>query len=448
MSARVFWFDDEMDSSFCQDLSRRLERDFDLTLVSVSDESDALGGIQQAIETVADLIIIDWKLGLGFDGVWVAHRLLQHWRGAIVFLTRFPKDEPFQVDFDPRISLQDTAKLSGYESDSEFEAWYSSFYAMLLKLLDGTGSHLVSSGEDEGRYLSLTSAEHASLSLDDLQERKSITAELLADELASLFLVASRRIDGGIGWVVLVGWPPVVVRVGRAEDQPPGRELFRKFMSDWGQPPLVVLRPTSVSLASAVRDATSPAEGVECLPYGSLPSGSPDWFPRVDIELGSNRLETHFDTGAELSYWSYEVLRNLNLVESLETDGDWVTQPLRLGLSATSYLPVHLHRFRVSVPGVSGSLSGILPSYIVWRFGETGLSLKCGKLCPLSNEETDQCRYRRGLLGRDLILRNGWQVIISPASRTVRFVADDGTEVDSGAGAARGGPWRRRRPRL
>lgn len=418
---RVIWFDDELHGPDCANIANCLREAFDLVEVQVDSANDLELGLREVFESCPSLAIVDWQLGIeSIDGVQLAQRILQNWYGPIVFLTRFPKRDQFRRHLDPRppmleVDKPDTRSMTG----PEIADWCLHLMERIRSAIVETPSRLkIDFGEDQGRFLSLQVEDAEALSFSELIARKLRTTDFLDNELGSIFSASDD-----IPWVILTDWPPIVLRVGEPGSSPPESAAMNIYSAMSGTPVLLVLRPASVNSLEVESVGEVTTSGCVAEGTGARYPDGVDWFPTVNLEFKGFGLDLHFDTGAELTYWSYDELRALNLLRSLDDKDDWGTQKLRVGLAGRKAIAVHPLMMTLRLPSDPGHLTVRVQAYVALDFAAAGLALKCKEgECPLFvSGGTGYCSYRRGLLGRDLLIQSGLSALVSTSQRQVLF---------------------------
>jgi hypothetical protein len=415
---KVVWFDDEIDDALGQFLCDEIRRvGHEIECVQVVSREKALNSLDELLPG-ADLTIIDWNLGLEtLDGIELSQRILQRWRGPLLFLTRFPKKEALWGAIDPRISGEECEKPEDY-SDGTLAAWFrEKFRPAMERTIDRTSSFTVPVERSVApRFFLIDAKDFYALPVDGQLDLKKDAANGIREDLTEIFR------GNNSPWVVVTSWPPAVVRVGYPGDQPPGKESLRAIANDWQRPALVVLRPATVNTVTAVGST-------RCAPGGPMRSTAGrtvvDWFPTVSLEMKNRRFDFHFDTGAELSFFSYPFMKAQGTAPSLEDGDDWNALPLRIGLASTAALLVFAWRPRIRVPSTQGHLEAEVAAYLVRDFDGSGLFLECGDTCPLAAEPDGSCRYRRGLVGRDVLIHTGWNAVVATTDEKVFFLSND-----------------------
>ncbi|MDQ6615482.1 MAG: hypothetical protein M3083_12240 [Actinomycetota bacterium] len=449
----LVWFDDEIEDRLGQFLVQRAEESgIHIATVAVTGRGATLDVIGSEDVGRVDIAVIDWNLGLGdLDGIELAQRVVQRWRRPVLFLTRYPKAGAIYGNIDPRIPYRECVKPDSYEN-SELERWYVDDFLPSVRVLGAVRKHSASVEVDcpeASSMFKLPIEEYHKLSLLERLQRKRDASDSLRNVVLEMFRSTVAP------WVVVVGWPLAVVRVGDPGAEPPTREMLLEIEREWRQAPMVLLRPATVNSLTVVDSGGIGGEDrTHCLPQGqvrTLPNDVHDWFPVAEFEVKDHRLSIHFDTGAELSFLGYEFSREIGVSPELEHDHDWHPLLLRVGLASAVSVLIHAWRVKVRCQGWSGQIETACRLYLVREFEKSGMSQSCNVgMCPLAEENATEhsgsCRYRRGLLGRDLLLQSSWVASVDPVKRRVYFSSQDDfrdlIEQDVHGKRRRGRRWR------
>jgi hypothetical protein len=426
---RLFWIDDEIGDEFSLFLMSRLSVDGDeIEPFKITSEADMPRIVSAIADYAPDVILIDWRLSLGaFEGIELAQRVSQHHAGPMMFLTRFPKQDEMLISFDPRLRRLQCEKPS--EDIEAMRTWYSNDFRPALSDLYEQKAEVVPLQLGSHEFFKRSPSDWRSFTLEAQLQAKQAAGNDLIPYARKIF---DRR---DIDWLIIVDAPAIVVEVGLTGRDLPGRDRLDAIQKRWDSVPLVLHRPAAVNVTSAANPSSDCGAG-----------SSTDWFPTLRVEYEKQGFQFHFDTGAEKTFLSYEAMLDRNVVAELDDPNDWTALPLTVGLDGEKSILVHQLKRTIRCQKREGHIEEKVSQYLVRNFMATGLRLSCeSTFCPRASEADSVdlgCQYRRGLIGRDLLLQTGWSILISVAERRV-YVVDDAN--DGGASAANQAESRKRR---
>lgn len=405
------WVDDETDDRLGQFLPERVRRDgHDFEVVSARGRH-----IDDLVRDIASrdpsALFMDWQLGDEFDGIRLSQQILQSTNVTrIHFLSRFAKQEEVLRQIDPRAVREQVTKPDDLTQDG-LERWYQEkFKSVVESVVDDPVGERKSAGKPP-EYFTVDALEYRSLPIKHRRRLKVEAADAAVDELSDVFERSETP------WLIVVGWPLVITRVG-APDQDPDRDLVSKIEHEWGLMPLVVHRPAVVNLFDTELGCA--------LDYGR--AGKSDWFPTIQFEFGGSVFDYHFDTGCPVSLLSYEFTRRKKACPEV-LEEDWQAQPVKVGLASWKNLLVYAWRKHTATPADQGQAESILRYLLVDEFEQTDLKLHCAQNCELNGRDSDiplgSCTLRQGLIGRDALLTAGWKLVISAPERRVYVLRDE-----------------------
>lgn len=239
--------------------------------------------------------------------------------------------------------------------------------------------------------------------------------EALLDEAAALAgPVIQRAFEEDKVWVLLCGSPTSIRASATAPNQILAEEEIMTFARQLDCAPFQFFRnPT-------VEDMWAPCQGSD--------------YPTVTLEItrdtppvDSAMLTVHFDTGAPMTFFSYEDLLELGLIRSSSLFGGAFG---RKGYLATyRALPLKM-RAILEDQRSSATTSVDLSGQIVRSWLESPYARKCDDKCPdwterkKSGEYVQQCLFRKGLVGRNLLTDNGLVLILDGRQKATGFKKD------------------------
>lgn len=427
---KAVWFDDQVEDALGRFLERAFaDLDIDLIPIRVWDSESMFNGVAEGISLMPDLAVVDMRLGEGGErvsGIDLIQHLSSQWVGPVVVLTRYPKHEEIKNYVDPLIPLTEVIKPDSADAD-EMASWFRQ------EMQPSLGMHLDRSepaqemalDDDTARaYLQRSFDQVAEWSFEERMGAKEKCASVVLKRFEGSF------VDPEASYLIVAGWPPRVLRVGRGNDDPPSREYLRDLQRRHGEVVLVVRRPSMVSVLT-VDDPTP------CVPTAGPAKQSAqhdDWFPVLQVEIKNTDFRIHLDTGSDYTFLGYETLGDV--VPGRDDPDDWSLMNLKVGLGPSRPLQVSEWRVKLGARSRAGQLQEAVPVQLVYDFANSGLDAACTNICPAFDEGITNCRFRPGLLGRDILRHTGWVLVIDTASQRA-FVLKPDDELLKGERAER-----------
>lgn len=214
--------------------------------------------------------------------------------------------------------------------------------------------------------------------------------ELAANEIEAAF-------NQGKIWVLLCGSPRQIRASASTPDEVLSEDKIMEFARVQQRPAFQFWRPMVVD------DIHWPTCGDE---------RTTKHYPTVTLDIRNNLRNFHFDTGAPMTFFSYEELVRLSLIKPTTNFG-------MASRGDKSYFTTPLN-ITVILRSQSGDNSKTvnLTGQAVRDWDKAPYARFCDSLCPLFTPLRDQlCNSRAGLIGRNLLYENNLVIILDGANQ-------------------------------
>jgi hypothetical protein len=144
--------------------------------------------------------------------------------------------------------------------------------------------------------------------------------------------------------------------------------------------------------------------------------GGQSYYPTVTLEFGERQVSVHFDTGAPMTFFSYEELLALEVIRPTT----FFAEKRRAGSEAPKYWATALHvRGRIRCQGTGQTAEIIIRGQAVRDWDHAPFARFCKATCPSNPDASGQrlCPDRKALVGRNLLIENALVVVLDGKKR-------------------------------
>ncbi len=398
LAVKVLWVDDHISllMPYCEELRKRGMR-----VETASSADEALLVIQS---DAFDLFLIDLKMP-GRDGVQLLRSLAR---------IQFEKP-PIFVAFSSFLYVrQYRERLRGLDVallDKDFPPTDSVEFEQrfITPILEIAKKGAVPARNRNGSEQKVAGIDPFALSFSDFLNLGLAEKEMLLDKAEK---IAASTIDAAFAagkiWVLLCGSPTVIAASAESARDFPNEERILEYARQMDSPPYQFFK----------------APQVDCM-WMSCSAG---YYPTVTIELSSphgqpsGKMDVHLDTGAPMSFYSYEELLERGVVLPSQLLGK--TRGFRRRGHSRSYraYPLKQDAILECQSGSGATRAVTLNGQIVRGWSQGPYARHCDKPCPHGGEGAERlCVFRKALIGNNLMTDNELSLVLDGESKITRF---------------------------